>query len=143
LHADNFRPRPESILQSLVQSNYDCVAPVWRITEIAQMKNDLNDVPKAAQVALLVAHPETRSSFGGEKVTVTLRLPETEAAFVDVLAKRINRSRNATVALMLQVAREEITGHMDDALAEEVQQEHMNQTFLVSVGNKDEKEGGL
>ena len=82
---------------------------------------DEGEVIKAADQAAAMVAGRLKSEYVGSTKIITIRIPLPLAVKLQALAQKSGKSRNATIATLLEVAIEEVTERLDSSTVEELE----------------------
>ena len=82
---------------------------------------DDGDVIKAADHAAAIVEGRGKTEYIGTTKLITIRIPMPLAVQLQAMAQKSGKSRNATIATLLDVALEEVRERLDDETIEELQ----------------------
>ena len=82
---------------------------------------DDGEVIKAADHAAAIVEGRGKTEYGGATKLITIRIPMPLAVQLQAMAQKSGKSRNATIATLLEVALEEVRERLDESTLEELQ----------------------
>ena len=82
---------------------------------------DDGDVIKAADHAAAIVEGRGKTEYIGTTKLITIRIPMPLAVQLQAMAQKSGKSRNATIATLLEVALEEVRERLDESTLEELQ----------------------
>ncbi len=82
---------------------------------------DDGEVIKAADQAAAIVEGRGKTEYVGTTKLITIRIPMPLAVHLQAMAQKSGKSRNATIATLLDVALEEVRERLDDETIEELQ----------------------
>jgi hypothetical protein len=82
---------------------------------------DDGEVIKAADHAAAIVQGRGKTEYVGTTKLITIRIPMPLAVHLQAMAQKSGKSRNATIATLLDVALEEVRERLDDETIQELQ----------------------
>ena len=82
---------------------------------------DNGEVIKAADHAAAIVQGRSKTEYVGATKLITIRIPMPLAVHLQAMAQKSGKSRNATIATLLDVALEEVRERLDDETIQELQ----------------------
>lgn len=82
---------------------------------------DEGQVIKAADHAAAIVERRGKTEYVGATKLITIRIPMPLAVHLQAMAKKSGKSRNATIATLLEVALEEVRERLDDATIQQLE----------------------
>jgi hypothetical protein len=82
---------------------------------------DEGQVIKAADHAAAIVERRGKTEYVGATKLITIRIPMPLAVHLQAMAQKSGKSRNATIATLLEVALEEVRERLDDATIQQLE----------------------